>query len=498
MEGCYVRAQPSGTEVRIGTDAFAQLTMLYFSIPGLVAVSDSLLALISLRKHLGVPCRIDEEVVVARSWLNAMAAQQLSPKTAIRDVYYAPPGTSLSAHHSGTLSVSTIRAREFFSQKPGSYVEEIRSAASRSAALISTFLAINDAYFDLNLSGGQDSRACLAAVLRAGAMRRIRVVSNLGRPEDLAVAMTLGKTFGFDLNPPPGAKGVESINSHPMERWFLSNAGIYDPLHGGTPKSAMLFTIGGQGAEMCKGNYGWRTIAAIAKGIDGNGQRRTLSFARRALDVAEAFRREAESGLEAIGIEKDDPIGSEWHYLGYRNAIHSGRSTMVSLIDVRPFLQRSLIGLSRSDVNEFRTPKKGDPSIVTDLMIILCPELATIPFDKGDKNMTSHFVADRARYLGEVRQFEPYTVVGSPEATRAGLPDDFRDLVRFSNETRGGFKGSRVSKLAEMGWDAVPRALREVFLPKWELVRDGLEDPVTASTPVAMSAGKLMTFCLAD
>ncbi|MCB1484855.1 MAG: hypothetical protein KDJ17_08175 [Hyphomicrobiaceae bacterium] len=483
MEGCYVCAQPEGKRYTIGADAFAQFPMLFFAEHGIVAVSDSMFALTKLRKYLGLPCKIDEDTALARSWLNAMAAQQLSDRTLIAGIHFCPPGTTLSATAEGDMTVERTPARHLFQNDIRNYSDEIRQGAERSVALISTFLHIPDARVTLALSGGHDSRVCLAAALKTGGTIGIR--SNVNRPEDLAVALALGEKFGFDVNKKMAGKAIiadRAIPQHQLERWFFSNAGLYDPLYAPVSgRDLSLFNISGTGAEMFKGNYGWRKISAVARIVP---------------EVGKAFRRDAEHGLEILGIDRADPHGSEWHYLGYRNAIHAGRSTMLSLLTVRPFLQKRLVGLSRSTLNAFPAPKKAAPSIVTDLMIVLNPQLAAEPFDTEAKNLSREFIEERTRVLGSVGQIEPYTVCGNPLDDMLGFPHGFVD--RLGHGTKSRLSSESIAKFASEGWQKLPQELQEGFAGLLSMVEQDLAEPIYAASRPSMAAGKLMAFCLAD
>jgi hypothetical protein len=385
----------------------------------------------------------------------------------------------LNAAPTGELSVSTIPVSALFQAGIDSYTDEIRLGAERSAALIASFARMRDARVALSLSGGHDSRMCLAASMYAGAPVVIR--SNVRHIKDFSVVSALAQRFSFDVN--NSITSGKGTPVHQLERWAISNMGIYDPLHApvNLPNPAVL-NISGTGAEMFKGNYGWRKIATIAKLVP---------------DVGMAFRNEAERGIANLGISPDDPFGSEWHYLGYRNAIHAGRSTMSSLLGIRPFMQKRLVGLSRSPLNVFHAPKKGAPSIVTDLMIALNPSLAAEPFDVDAKNLSWDFIDQRIAAIGQIDSVFPYTISGSPNDDVPGLPNSFIDrITRQAFKSR--FRAGPIAACVDEGWQKLPLKLQETYRRHQQLATQEISEPVSATALPSMAAGKLISFCLAD
>lgn len=356
LEGCYVSAQPAEGKYRIGADVFAHLPMLHFSHPGLAAISDLLFVLTQLRKHLGLRCKLDEEAVLARRWTNNFSSQGFCDRTIIQDILFSPPGATLTASPDGRIAVKIKPARELFKTGLLSYFDEIRRASERAVAVISTFLTVPDALVELALSGGQDLRMCLAAVMQADHRSQVRIMTNKSRLDDYRIVLELQKKYGFALNAPVAAN-LSARRGHRLERWFFSNAGIYDPLHAAAnfPDRRVL-NIGGQGTEIYRKNYGRRSIETVSLKVP---------------DVGEAFRNQAERGISLMGIDRKDIYGSNWHFLGYRTSLHSGRSTLSSLVGIRPFMQKDLVGLGYSSSNAFSAPEKGAPSMVNDLTTVL-------------------------------------------------------------------------------------------------------------------------------
>lgn len=170
----------------------------------------------------------------------------------------------------------------------------------------------------------------------------------------------------------------EKINYIGSNLFF--SGGMYDPLLRSFSRlvqySRLVFSLGGHGAEVYKGNYGWRSIAMLSSSIKKD------SFAVQAI-----------KGLASIGVDCDVPCGSEYHYLAYRNPLHSSRGSILSL-GMRPLLQKSLVSLSYSCANRHPRPAKNRPNIVTDMLLSMGQEFVATQFDKIDKMPSSVYVAD--------------------------------------------------------------------------------------------------------
>ncbi len=485
VEGCFIKVNYSGDEVRISNDIFAQLSMLYFGDCGVAAISDSLFVLTELRRTLDLPVKIDSEVMVGRSWLNGAAAQLLNERTPIRDVYFATPGTRLRVAFSSDrfvhLSCEREPIQEVFQAGIEGYRETIREGAYRTSSVIRSLLSIAESDVSLALSAGLDSRVCFAAGLIADTDKNLFLNSNKKRQEEYQIASRLATEFGYSFSSP--TVGKERAPLDRLSLWFLTCAGIYDPLHSPRSKSAgsTSFAIGGHGAELYKGNYGWRAISTISRYVP---------------DVGQVYRDQCEEGLSQIGVDPKDKWGSEWHYLAFRNAIHSGRSTMSSLLGVRPLLQRKLVGLSRASINEYPAPRKGDPSIVTDLLIAMNPNLAKHAFDDDKKNLSGSYVDERSLYLGHVDGADVYKIFGSPDNVKFGCPKVFQYLVGKVGLT-GNINLSTIPPLVDQAIDVVPRELRACYEPLYVLSKNELKDPVVAPSRASMATGKLLTFLMA-
>lgn len=537
LEGCYIRLQQDQNDMVIGNDLFAQLPMLYFREKGVVVISDSVFMLTEVRRLLGIPNRIHIDAALSRAWVHGMASHPLGTSTLIDGVQFCPPGSKIRITISGNKPVSYIEkvlAEEFFSANITDYRDTILQAAQRAAAVVAAITQIPETTTTLSLSGGLDSRVCLATALAFGNKNSLFFKTNPASKDDYVVAKDLSRCLNFEFKDPPKntIASKESIAS-----WFLSCAGIYDPpIGGGSVYNPNQFRITGVGAEAIKGYFGWRPLSAIKPVKVGYvsavlpGLKRYKTALRRSQgglraifpecpdvlvsigrvlsnkswvppkaeeDISEAAYREASQGLRVVGIDAENKWASEWHYLCFMNSIHGGRFTVNSLLGLTPLLQHTLVGLSRSSLNAYPAPEAGSPSIMTDVLIALNPALALIPFDEQNKNLASTYVAERSNFLGRVTSIEPYAVVGEPSAVHSGTPQMFLRLVRERSFT-GQFTPAAIQQFVMQGYETIPLEIRHAYdIPKY-LVKNELPERISPSSWQCKAAGKIMAFLLAD
>lgn len=430
VEGSYFTARIEADEIRCGADSFGFVAMAWFSDSGVMAVSDSFFTLMTVRRQLGLPRTPSIETIRGRMWSNSMSLQQLGRETYCEEVRYATPGTELRYRlDTGTTRELPLDLQQYYTGDLESHSEAITQSAERMVRSMKTFAAAGG-IVSLGLSGGTDSRLCLAAGLAADIGDALQVASTNNstaeRPNrDFETAVALSEAFDFPLNSSAHHTGTLSRNDL-LAGWASTSLGLYDALY--MPqffrdRPVPAFAVGGQGAEVSKGNYGWRPITAINMPPESTAQ--------------------CHRGLAAIGVDPTDPWGSEWHYLAFRNALHSGRGTTSSDYVARPAAQIPLIGLSRSALNDLPAPKKGMPSIIHDVLIKISPALASHAYDDPKKDVSGGYVRTRLGTLGgqlAVDGLTPYAVHGTAHPAR-GLLQSHLDIA-----TRAGFTGDLSAK----------------------------------------------------
>lgn len=476
-EGSFFRAEQGSGDVRVTTDEFSVTPMLHTSEPGLFAASDSLFVLTWVRRALGYANDPLPAALESRRWTNSMGHQQFGPRTVVAGIDYAFPGTVVTRDlDERRTTVEHDLLPETLLKGISDHSEAIVESARR---MVQLFRALAAAGVTVNaaISGGMDSRVVLAAALAADIGDRLVVGCQDNGSPDLVIATRMSERFRFPLNKGPRELQGRLQNNDQLAYWAVSSMGFYDSLYA-PPKlrrvELPVFQVGGHGAEAAKGNYGWRPISAIG--------------------MPDAAKAEAADALSLVGVDAAGTEASEWHFLMFRNAIHSSRGSGISEYTARPAVQKPAIGLSRSPLCDFERPVGAAPNVVQDILITLSPDLALADFDKPRKNMTFQHVSDRVRRNGGFLDPGPIpdlTVEGTPDPN-PGLTRSFIDLAADAGLS-GPTNSATLARLVGRHDVDAQGSLLDDELRGWltELDPDG-RSTVGASTHAGVAAGKAL------
>lgn len=241
------------------------------------------------------------------------------------------------------------------------------------------FIHLGDWKPALSLSGGYDSRVPLAGAIAAGVVGDMQINTQNTKPahaEDYEIASRIAKQFGFELNgkSTAGRLSDRTYDATPFMMWALSDLGLYDYI---TRPSAPRHQIKhiyltGMGGEVMRGNYDWRSWPTIIEDLNDPHPA-----------VASALLRQGVKGLKTVGVNPKSRHASELHYMNYRYALHGGGGRSMQMLGFAPLLQSNLVALAHSRANELPYPTHYEKSMINDLCIVLDPELAAMPYDKG-------------------------------------------------------------------------------------------------------------------
>ena len=203
-----------------------------------------------------------------------------------------------------------------------------------------------------------------------------------------------------------------------------------------------------------------------------------------------------EKSVKKVGISPDNPWTTEYHYLYFRNAIHFSRASTSSLLSISPLLQKKLVSLSYSDSNEYKCPKEYSPSIITDLLVLLNPNLSQIEFDEPMKNLNVEYIKNRSEYLGTIQSYDEYSIIGSPKNIHSGTPDIFIKLAK-NNNFIGHIDLDTIKKYSDIAYNKIPTNLKKYYkLHKYIIDYELSNNNITSWAGFA--SGKLLQFLLVD
>lgn len=434
-EGQFLRLSWDDRSARFSRDAFGMLPLLYTEGAGYLAVSDSMLVLADLRKHMGDKVTPNEEVLLSRALLGGFGAQQISPETHVEQISFVPARQSL------TVSLGKLKAKTSGAALDGlkpargdTYRDVLRTGAENIARLMATLTQLGEWKPSLSLSGGYDSRVPLAGAVAAGVVHDMQINTQNTKPihaDDYEVASRISERFGFTLNgkSTAGRLSDRTYEATPFMMWALSDLGLYDFIV--RPKAARHqlkhINLTGMGGEVIRGNYNWRAWSAVTKALKEPDP-----------SVAAALTRQGVKGLKAVGVNPRSRHASELHYMNYRFALHGGSGRPMQMLGFAPLVQSNLVALAHSRLNERPYTTHYEQSIINDLCIILSPELAAMPYDRGaggraSKDISSAEVSRRLTRLGgpvDTSKLIPYRVYGAPDDVPAGPPELMLSVAR--------------------------------------------------------------------
>ena len=522
-EGTFVHACWDQNILVIENDLFSYFPVMFFSTPDIVVASDSLFVLSKIRGMLGLRCKLNRDVIHSRAWTHGLACAVMSNQTIIKGIQLLSPGKHIEVQFNlRAKSIAQIihqPLKEKFVENFTSYPETLIDATRKLYASTMSLLHLDDIHINFGLSGGLDSRLILGVLLKnPEVMNKVSITTNIhpSREADLAIVSSLAEKYGFkfnnkklELSEHRKSPDVESTTiSNAFGLWVLSNLGLFDMmyLHNSHWKHPNVIELGGHGAETVKGTF---TPMKFEDYLHRKTMTRKFSFKRsywrdRSLVKAsqrrwDGIRNEMENGLESSGISLDEPGAIQWHHLCYKSPIQNGRFLNRSIIAIRPFIQRSLFALSKSNLNPFLNAAKGEPTLLHDMLILLDPELAAEPFDNPKKNLTPEYIQQQQKIIDSPLTFEdivPYTIHGSATDILNGPPNIFMAMVN-GLDFEGDDMKKMTLKLLEENWSKIEGTpIGEIYQSAYDMAKVRLTDPdfypPSAGTPAAKIIALLM------
>ena len=522
FEGTYVHANWTEQKLTIENDLFSYFPVIYFSTPDVIVASDSMYVLSRIRRMLNLPCKLNHDVIHSRSWTHGLACAVMSNQTQIQGIEILSPGKHIESTLGDKLSTRIIHKsiKEIFQEKHASYAEALVQATRQLYASTMSFSHIEDIHLNFGLSGGLDSRLLLAILLKnLQSLSKVSITTNTHatRRGDFQVVSDLSKKYNFEFNNKkeelaehrknPQVKSIREDNT--FGYWVLSNMGIFDMmyLHNSYWKHPNVIDLGGHGAETVKGTFASMKFENYLhrkklsrKARFSRSYFRDRKAVKKSQKTYDSIQREMQVGLASSGIDLDEPGSIQWHHLCYKSPIQNGRFLDRSIIALRPFIQRSLFALSRSELNPFIAVKKGEPTLLHDMLILLDSELAAEPFENSKNNLTESYIQERLQTIDVEISFEdikPYTIFGAATDVVNGPPRIFMQMVA-DFDIEDSEPKTAILRMLEERWAKIEGTkLGDVYQSAYDTAKERLLDPdfypPSAGTPAAKIISLMMT-----
>lgn len=451
--------------VRIERDLFGNARLLTTQGRRFAAVSDSLIVLASLRRAMGEELTLNTQTMLARTVFNNTAGQQMSPSTMFEEIRFIPAGVGvkLARLFEWTVLGSPMARRMREDSLTLPYRDSVRAAAADVVRVVQGLAAIPGWTSILNLSGGYDSRVVFGAAVAGGCLDRIFFASSNASPlhaRDYEVATGLAAEFGMSRAPAQTFVPDPSSPSEALTLWAASLLGVYDgfgPLRA-TRSTRDTLSLTGIGAEMLKGNWGWKPWPELVDALPGG-------------PVRDAYDLEGRAGISAIGGDPEHPHVSELYYLGYRNGLHAAAGHIgVHMVGVHPLQLPRLARMGHSVAHRGRA---GTPGSIADLSLLVNPAVAMSPYDQPERNISAAEGAARLAALGgplDMGGLSGIDLYGHPRDVPEGASALSMSIAR-SLGVSGAFDRTNVLDIARQGFELLPNHLR----PEYESVIEHAE-----------------------
>ena len=499
-EGSFIHVNWGPKFFKIQHDCFGLYPILYFYSDGLFVASDSILTLASIRTIMGMKNKMNQTVHSTRSWTNGLACSIMSTQTIIKEIQYLPPASSISViprlkTHKLSLKVSinVPNYQDFFKKNERPYIEELQACVAEIVGSISAIQSLNETELMLGLSGGLDSRILFGIVKKSWPnLKQIDIRSNThsSRRDDYKIANQISNIFKFDLNKGDNTKNIAERSGAKVLRienmfsnWALSNLGLFDMtyMYRSYWNHPALVEVGGHGAEIVKGTFTKTSLFKIGF------RRRIVKYLRK--------RSEIRAGLKSIGIKFGNKRKMQWHHLAYKSAIQNGRSLDRTMLSLRPLMNKRLCSLG------LHAPLGEPNTILQDMLIVIDPSLAEIPFDKVEKNIPkakiSTIISDLEKN-GGFKKIEPYKLRGGILDMKNGVLESFKTFGDDFEYDSGDIKLCLKNKMEQIWNHLDSKNLKKQYSDAHKLALERLTDensyPPAAGTPAA----KIFSLTLPD
>ena len=422
--GEFISAHWDHEGVLIQRDFFTSVSLAWTQIDDVFATSDSILVLASLRKALGATNTFDSDIALARCPFSSFTEQQMEPRTLIKEINFVPAAQGLRySFESAEAALFGSKIAESnvveVANPSADYAVEIRKAAIWAASLVKGLGELTHSKISLSLSGGYDSRVVLAALSAAGLLESANISTRAegrGDPLDFAAVTKLGIEFNIPVQFVVAPNPETAVGQpKPLQLWGSTLLGAYDRFSPNRVRPGNLngrISLTGMGAEILKGNWGFRTWEQICKEIELPAM------------YQEAFKAAGLRGMQSLGADPATKDSSEWYYIGFRNGIHATAGHISNhLTAITPLHQRRFVALAHKSAGTLEGFPVDPPMRIADLNILLDPQIAQADYDRKERNLKRSFVNQRLEFLGgaiDVGEITTAQIYGDPSDVPGG------------------------------------------------------------------------------
>ena len=504
FEGSFVLARWDESTFSIQTDLYSVYRLLFFSNDELIIASDSLVVVTECMKKLGIKRKLNRDVALIKAWnASGLPNCPFTPELIVKGIFTSQVGSSIHGNwteHGLKAELIQRNVLDLFSPKKQEYIEILSNCVKRMYSSIKFATEAFSPVIEFGLSGGIDSRVLLALCLQSQSiMDKLIINTNTSstRINDYNVVSALSEKYSFEFN--NRELRNEKLSQYAPNRrliknrlgfWKLASLGTYDPFYM-TPHFYIypcVISMVGVGAEPVKQTMDTSRIDNLAR------SQHPL--------VREKVREKLAETVSEMGISPESGHAMKFFHMSYKASYHLGFKIAQSSMLLRPYVQKSIFSIGISENNPFRGKPNQGPTALHDMMILLDPELASLPYDTEKKNISPEYAYQRLEELGGPIEFDELAsplIFGSIEDVNNGPAQCFLNMVDDFKWEDGVDQRIQLANMVKHNFEhKIPDDLKEIYMSCYEKTLENLDNPKIELSAAGAMAARFIVFDLFD
>ena len=504
FEGSYVLARWNDDEFSIQTDLYSIYRLLFYSNERIIVASDSLVLITDCMRKLGVERILNYDVARIKAWnASGLPNCPFTPELIMKGVFTSQVGSSIRGSWKNGILKSELFQRnvpELFISHEEEYAEALANCLRKMYSSINFAVEAFSPVIEFGLSGGVDSRLLLALCLQSQSiMDKLIINTNKSdtRIDDYNVVSQLSKLYSFEFN--NNVLRREKLSQFTQNRemiinglgfWKLASLGTYDAFYMTSHFyfHPCILHMSGVGAEPVKQLMDTSRIDKLA-----NSQHPL---------VREMVRQKLAETVSNMGISPDSEYAMKFFHMSYKASYHLGFKIAQSSMLMRPYVQKSIFSIGISENNPFRGKPNQGPTVLHDMMILLDPELASLPYDTEKKNISQEYAYQRLVELGGPIEFDDLSnplIFGSIEDVNNGPAQCFLNMVNDFKWEEGVDQRVQLANMVKHNFEhKIPDDLKEIYMSCYEKTLENLDNPKIELSAAGAMAARFIVFDLFD
>jgi hypothetical protein len=498
FEGTFISARWHQNEMTVETDLYSMYRLIFMKSEDIVIVSDSLVLIHDCMKLLGLPIEINQDVALIKAWnASGLPNCPLTSELIVKNTFTIQCGGRLEFSWTNDRIQSTIlrrNVRDIFEIQNKSYNEILRDCIIRMYSTISFSAQTLDTAIEFGLSGGIDSRTLLSICLQSDElMDKLIINTNSLRLNDFEVVKSISDKFGFSYNDSNRKERIlnnQTVKRYPIKNrlgfWKLASLGTYDSFYLTTHfyDCPSILSMVGVGAEAVKQTMDKSRVTNLAR------SQHPL--------IKSTVQSKISETIEEMGVDSTSDTAMKWFHLSYKSAYHLGYKIAQSSMLLRPFVQKNIFSLALASDNPYFGKANEGPTALHDMMILLNPELASMPYDTPKKNISRAYADNRLIDLGgkvDLTNLPRPKIFGKIEDIANGPAPCFLHIVDDFQWEDSISEREHLKNLVEFNFkNKIPDNLLEIYESCYENTISNLKNPKIELGAAGALAARFLAF----